>query len=460
MNFENNLTSPGIELDAESDDYKTLTSHISKILSKIKRKLEGIADAGKMNFHLNDFKLHYNERFPGAMVISLSMNKRDMTDISVLSENHKDYLVCLKSDGIRFLLAILNDGRFYLIDRNSKYFQIDTFINGDLFYENKKNLEIVYLFDGELIMGLAGKVKRHFQIFDVILFDKKLKISQDYVCRLKICEKFLKQVKFLNDFVKPTDHSKNGLAGEDKILVTIKDFYKCNEIDFVLNKLGKLKLYEEKIDGVIFTKIDYPYVPGRNKGIVKWKPDYLNSIDFLAVENKTIMSKYLPGQENDAFKVFEMFVMRANQLLLFDYFFINDDKVYNEICSQTQEMNILGKTINGAILEANYDREYKNITLTEFYRNTFKLDFDRMLDLIEYSQLGKEAVNDTNAVYTLTKNLEKRFNIVTKEVKGNWNYLRVRTDKILPNGFGTARNVNSTIFEENISQEALIKSLS
>ena len=460
MNFENNLTSPGIELDAESDDYKTLTSHISKILSKIKRKLEGIADAGKMNFHLNDFKLHYNERFPGAMVISLSMNKRDMTDISVLSENHKDYLVCLKSDGIRFLLAILNDGRFYLIDRNSKYFQIDTFINGDLFYENKKNLEIVYLFDGELIMGLAGKVKRHFQIFDVILFDKKLKISQDYVCRLKICEKFLKQVKFLNDFVKPTDHSKNGLAGEDKILVTIKDFYKCNEIDFVLNKLGKLKLYEEKIDGVIFTKIDYPYVPGRNKGIVKWKPDYLNSIDFLAVENKTIMSKYLPGQENDAFKVFELFVMRANQLLLFDYFFINDDKVYNEICSQTQEMNILGKTINGAILEANYDREYKNITLTEFYRNTFKLDFDRMLDLIEYSQLGKEAVNDTNAVYTLTKNLEKRFNIVTKEVKGNWNYLRVRTDKILPNGFGTARNVNSTIFEENISQEALIKSLS
>lgn len=460
MNFENNLTSPGIELDAESDDYKTLTSHISKILSKIKRKLEGIADAGKMNFHLNDFKLHYNEKFPGAMVISLSMNKRDMTDISVLSENHKDYLVCLKSDGIRFLLAILNDGRFYLIDRNSKYFQINTFINGDLFYENKKNLEIVYLFDGELIMGLAGKVKRHFQIFDVILFDKKLKISQDYVCRLKICEKFLKQVKFLNDFVKPTDHSKNGLAGEDKILVTIKDFYKCNEIDFVLNKLGKLKLYEEKIDGVIFTKIDYPYVPGRNKGIVKWKPDYLNSIDFLAVENKTIMSKYLPGQENDAFKVFEMFVMRANQLLLFDYFFINDDKVYNEICSQTQEMNILGKTINGAILEANYDREYKNITLTEFYRNTFKLDFDRMLDLIEYSQLGKEAVNDTNAVYTLTKNLEKRFNIVTKEVKGNWNYLRVRTDKILPNGFGTARNVNSTIFEENISQEALIKSLS
>lgn len=46
-----------------------------------------------------------------------------------------------------------------------------------------------------------------------------------------------------------------------------------------------MKIYKDKIDGLIFTKNHFPYLPGKNCGILKWKPDYLNTIDFLIVEN-------------------------------------------------------------------------------------------------------------------------------------------------------------------------------
>jgi hypothetical protein len=39
-------------------------------------------------------------------------------------------------------------------------------------------------------------------------------------------------------------------------------------------------------DGLIFTKVDSPYKPGRDFNIVKWKPPHLNTIDFLMVPNE------------------------------------------------------------------------------------------------------------------------------------------------------------------------------
>lgn len=69
------------------------------------------------------------------------------------------------------------------------------------------------------------------------------------------------------------------------IKVFIKDFYTLEYLDYLLNEINELKLYEDKTDGIIFTKVNYPYVPGKNSCILKWKPDYLNTIDFLVVEN-------------------------------------------------------------------------------------------------------------------------------------------------------------------------------
>ena len=39
-------------------------------------------------------------------------------------------------------------------------------------------------------------------------------------------------------------------------------------------------------DGLIFTKLNSPYKPGTDDTLIKWKPPYLNSIDFLMIPNK------------------------------------------------------------------------------------------------------------------------------------------------------------------------------
>lgn len=52
-------------------------------------------------------------------------------------------------------------------------------------------------------------------------------------------------------------------------------------------------------DGVIFTKIYYPYLLGRNLGVLKWKPESLMTIDFRIV---------IPKNLDDNIYYFELYV--------------------------------------------------------------------------------------------------------------------------------------------------------
>lgn len=55
--------------------------------------------------------------------------------------------------------------------------------------------------------------------------------------------------------------------------------------------------------------------------------------------------------------------------------------------------------------------------------------------------------------------MEKRYDIVNDTFKGNWQKMRIRADKKLPNGYITARNVFLGLFEELITQDMLIDNL-
>jgi len=55
-----------------------------------------------------------------------------------------------------------------------------------------------------------------------------------------------------------------------------------------MNQIGSSPIYKDNIDGVIFTRIDLPYIPGKNNGILKWKPEELNSVDFLVIKNENL----------------------------------------------------------------------------------------------------------------------------------------------------------------------------
>ena len=85
----------------------------------------------------------------------------------------------------------------------------------------------------------------------------------------------------------------------------LKDFYKTENIDFLLNRIVSADVLPHKNDGLIFTRMRYPYLPGRSKGILKWKPPYLNTIDFFVTRNTTFEALCSDLYEGDDFFVFD-----------------------------------------------------------------------------------------------------------------------------------------------------------
>lgn len=464
MNFEDVLVNPGAAIDKASALGQSIQYSVGRFISHTSKKLYEISNNKSMDFRIEDFSLFKNEVFPGAMVVSMTLGQRQMTDLDHIVKKSKDYLVCLKSDGVRYLLAIMNDGSMVFIDRNFALFEVKTNIRGELFAElNSSKTEILHLFDGELILGLGGSYKFHFQLFDVLVYARSSVITLDYVKRLNICSDFFNEYTHLSNFLKQPSQkatSHNGVHPHDtEMLVIMKDFYKVSDTPFVLESLAKLPLYHDKIDGVIFTKINYPYVPGKNKGILKWKPDYLNSIDFLAKENKQLVADFCPELANSNFHVFELYVISSNKFMLFDYLFVNNDQQYKAIMDLMHDMIVFDRTINGVILELNYNKNFNDEASSQFFRSIFDIDLDRIRDLVKRSQIGADLASDLTTCHTLLKGLDKRYDIVDDKVTGNWNLLRVRADKVLPNGYNTARRVLMSIFEEYISEDLLVKTI-
>lgn len=47
-----------------------------------------------------------------------------MTNLDYLKENSQDYLICVKNDGVRYLLVIL-ENESYFLDRNMERVKLD-----------------------------------------------------------------------------------------------------------------------------------------------------------------------------------------------------------------------------------------------------------------------------------------------------------------------------------------------
>lgn len=456
MEFEKILLNPGPLLRPSSPKHMTLTSNISFIFQKMTKILKTVIYNQSFNFHYKELSIP-RDNFPGGMVVSLCLKKGFYkTSLEFIKENIKDYLICLKSDGMRYLLALTSKGGSFMISRSLEFYEVFLDISNLSFEMDFSDEKIVYLFDGELVMDFKGGNKGlHFQIFDCILFNNVLCVKDDYLKRLEYCERFLGDNEFFRNF-EGGEVVKNG---KKKIKVFLKDFFETEKIRFLLKESGESSLYKGKIDGIIFTKIQYPYVFGKNYGIVKWKPDYLNSIDFLVLENNFFNKKHPELFQNDNFFVFELYVISRGDFALFDYLFIFDIEEYINIKKEFKNLKIFEKKFEGAFMECKYNKKFQNPKLENFYKKFFDYDRDKIQYLLQNSLLGKENFYIKMILNHFFKVLELRYDIVKKTYKGNWENLRIREDKELPNGFITARNVFSSIFEDNISEELLVEYL-
>lgn len=461
MDFDRTLLCPGRQIPTTDPINSAIKKSLNRILTLTNRKLTDIANFGLMDFKHEDYFFNPKEQFPGSMVVSLSLDQHPLTTLSHLVKNHKDYLVCLKSDGVRYLFAVLNTGHLVLIDRSLGLYDIQTTINGQALAETiVENIEIMHLLDGEIVKRISGMYMYHFQVFDVILIARQLTIEFDYGKRLTICNQFIEEASHASEFLKAKDNkSTESKEIMNEILVICKDFYRCKDTPFVLNELASLNIYDRQIDGLIFTKIKYPYIIGSSKGMLKWKPDRLNSIDFLAIENTRLNDKY-GGIVTDAdLHIIELYVLKNGGFMLFDYLFVFNNDDYLNFVALLNIMKVNNNDITGTILELTYDISYNSLNMTQIYSGLFDVDMDRIKELIKLSVIGNSFQNDTEACYALFTSLNRRVDMINNTVTGRWVLLRSRLDKALPNGYNTARNVCLSMFEEKISENTLIQSL-
>uniref|UniRef100_A0A7S2S5N1 mRNA guanylyltransferase n=1 Tax=Mucochytrium quahogii TaxID=96639 RepID=A0A7S2S5N1_9STRA len=277
-------------LDPENPGEFVRDAHLLRAL-----KRECLQLAGKENDNFN--------RFPGSQPVSL-LNQH----MTVL-KNQK-FLVCEKSDGVRYLLLFYTipfvvqnppkcwpkvlggrTGSVFLVNRKFEFItvpEIDLVLSDSLLRSLSGTL-----LDGELVkdevlddnpedggeMDIDGEEKSSkrgpktfqstFLVFDTLSVCGKFVGHLDLFDRLRAAQgEIIFKLRMY--------HLQNGPPKD--VVITLKQMYAKEAVPFILDKV--LKGLPHENDGLIFTRYDKPYKPGTCEDILKWKPRYLNSVDF------------------------------------------------------------------------------------------------------------------------------------------------------------------------------------
>ena len=196
-------------------------------------------------------------RFPGGHPVSLAREH--------LSGNI-EYLVCEKSDGIRYLMYLpqilnirgINECHGFLVDRKYKFWRITVLLPGTLIKGD-------CLFDVELVLDYGTDLR--ILIFDTLFSSGVCYMHNNYFERLQAAWYGL---------IYPVRESQ--IKPKKCIEIFLKDFFRATDIDYLWNHIRTLLPHQS--DGLIFTAVTGEYVVGTNSHILKWKPSDLNTMDF------------------------------------------------------------------------------------------------------------------------------------------------------------------------------------
>lgn len=127
-------------------------------------------------------------------------------------------------------------------------------------------------------------------VFDILVHHKTLITRRDLSERLAFAEQFVRGNNF------GLEYKPNRYAGPISVDIQIKDFFEITKpnkdkpdaksIEFLFNQYIPSLPHEN--DGIIFNDKTKQYLLGTNDGYLKWKPSFMNSVDFLGVPNTKI----------------------------------------------------------------------------------------------------------------------------------------------------------------------------
>ena len=229
------------------------------------------------------------KHFPGPNPVS--MERKDFKSIA-----DDDYLIALKTDGVRYLLLMTTkpsstEAISLMIDRALNMYEVEIWANEEYFYHG-------CLLDGELVWT-NNNTCLQFIIFDVVMLKGQSCIEMSYRERMHVIHtNVLCMDEQLED-----DSVEQMISEEDKFcarnnLHNLKILPKMcvpkQRIDELWN--NNQRLSSHKNDGLIFTLNNFHVHTGTSSAIFKWKPSH--SVDVRCYFNPSSHSWSLYANDN------------------------------------------------------------------------------------------------------------------------------------------------------------------
>ena len=391
--------------------------------------------------------------FPGLQVINIDREK-----LNYFTHWPDRFLLCEKTDGVRYLLIQFRNGKCFLVGRNLEFFEIiitERLPSPPPFMKLNSEWGIEYLLDGELVLDNAdeddekskiikveGKNKKiNFLIFDAViikglnyghlpfkqrldnfskLFKEEYEVNKYIKSRGKVfLEKYnvdIQKATFLNvskikkDINSIIMGSKTTSNLNKKIITLyIKDYYTFDQVE-KLNTF--IKMLPHHNDGLIINVDDYPYYSGQSCEIFKWKPLEMNTIDFEIVYNEKLKKYILYIASKEGNLPVEILSFASDEEKE------NFQKIYN-------------KNGNKHIAECFYDNKLINDEVVMINYNLQRLKNENNED-----------------ISTIFSSYEKKIPKDKEKYKGGWRFIKFRNDKLYSNFINTYQNIKINIKED------------
>ena len=432
---------------------------------------------------LSSYTQNQNFKFPGLQVINFNREQ-----LEFFSHFPKHFLICEKSDGVRYLLIQFANGISIMIGRNLKFYQIKLNINFDYkVNENDRSSnawEIINFFDGELILDdietnenknnineinnnmiyinntILKQVK--FLIFDAIKIRGEVIGFLPFYMRLNELNYMFNDIRYkllvnksknnfllnfqkslnLSNFIKIPEINKeiNKYLSPNystyiqqnfkySISLYMKDYFYLNQLDILQNYINKLKHHN---DGVIINTNDYPYYSGQSCEIYKWKPSEMNTIDFEVEFN-----------DNLKLYILKIGVKDGNIPVSILNFKDDDENNFKEGFKENK--------IN--VIECYFDKklDYEYLIKFNYIYNQFKINNINNDNRYNIDSVIKELQNKKNNEFdSITNELKEKF-------KGGWRFSRFRNDKGTPNFINTYENILQVLEEDILLKDIINK---
>ena len=186
--------------------------------------------------------------FPGPQPVSI-----ERKDLPLLFS--KDYWVCAKSDGLRFLLVFVqinNKNLCLLVNRKNDMYLVKTRVWKSAFVGGT-------VLDGELVCDKdTGKLE--YLVYDATVVSGTSAVKLTHSQRMDMA---LRMVEFVR---------------EPSVCVRVKEFYPVSDMRSYVERVTPTM--NHGVDGYVFTPEHHSVCSGTHFAMFKWKEQFENTVDF------------------------------------------------------------------------------------------------------------------------------------------------------------------------------------